>query len=329
MAENFNPLVSIVIPVYNGSNYMREAIDSALAQIYKNIEVLVINDGSNDNGATREIALSYGNKIRYFEKLNGGVATALNLGIRKMKGEYFSWLSHDDVYYPDKIEKQINYLKTQIDKNIGLYGDFVFIDSYSSVVRFEKIRHKKKNSLYSVLNGLIHGCTLLIPKIFFNEFGLFDSSLATTQDYALWFNFFKKYKIHHISHYFVKSRVHSQQGSNTISSFCEERENLYSNFLNNISEAEIHYLEKNAAKFYIKMSLFLISAGLKKSATVSYQKYLLANKKSIYYELFYKLYTYDKINIRKYIYLLKNPKIAFLRMAEKISGEIQLNKPGK
>ena len=81
----FHPLVSIVIPVYNGANYMREAIDSALAQTYKNIEVIVVNDGSTDN--TDEIAKSYGDKIRYFKKENGGVATALNLGIREMRGE--------------------------------------------------------------------------------------------------------------------------------------------------------------------------------------------------------------------------------------------------
>ena len=82
-----NPLVSIVIPVYNGSNYLAQAIDSALGQTYPNCEVLVVNDGSDDGGATAELALGYGEKIRYFEKENGGVATALNLGIRQMAGE--------------------------------------------------------------------------------------------------------------------------------------------------------------------------------------------------------------------------------------------------
>ena len=67
--SEFNPLVSIVIPVYNGSNYMQEAIDSALAQTYENIEVIVVNDGSTDN--TDEIARSYGDKIKYFVKENG------------------------------------------------------------------------------------------------------------------------------------------------------------------------------------------------------------------------------------------------------------------
>ena len=66
--EKNSPLVSIVIPVYNGSNYMREAIDSALAQTYENIEVIVVNDGSRDDGATELIAKEYGNRIRYIYK---------------------------------------------------------------------------------------------------------------------------------------------------------------------------------------------------------------------------------------------------------------------
>ena len=117
MDKAFTPKVSIIIPVYNGSLYMREAINSALSQTYRNIEVIVVNDGSNDEGKTKDIALSYGGQIRYFEKENGGVSTALNLGIQNMSGEYFSWLSHDDKYLPDKVEKQIKTLLKVPDKN--------------------------------------------------------------------------------------------------------------------------------------------------------------------------------------------------------------------
>lgn len=80
-------LVSIVIPVYNGSNFVREAIDSALNQTYDKVEVIVVNDGSNDGGRTDKILRSYGDKITYINKENGGVSTALNVGIKQAKGK--------------------------------------------------------------------------------------------------------------------------------------------------------------------------------------------------------------------------------------------------
>jgi glycosyltransferase involved in cell wall biosynthesis len=78
------PLVSIIIPVYNGSKYLEDAILSAVNQTYTNVEILVINDGSNDNGSTAAIAHRFSSKISYFEKVNGGVSSALNFGISKM-----------------------------------------------------------------------------------------------------------------------------------------------------------------------------------------------------------------------------------------------------
>ena len=140
------PMVSIVIPVYNGANYVREAIDSALAQTYKNVEVIVVNDGSKDDGATERICLSYGNKIRYIQKENGGVSSALNMGIKNMKGEYFSWLSHDDKYEIDKIEKQISCLNECEDDICVLLCESKQIDSSSNVIK----NALKKNRFPSV-----------------------------------------------------------------------------------------------------------------------------------------------------------------------------------
>ena len=129
-----NPLVSIVIPVYNGANYLSEAIDSALAQTYVNVEVIVVNDGSTDDGKTKDIALSFGNRIRYLEKGNGGVATALNLAVGEMRGELFSWLSHDDAYYPDKIARQVATLAAIEDDKTIPFCNYDIIDHGSQVV---------------------------------------------------------------------------------------------------------------------------------------------------------------------------------------------------
>jgi len=236
------PKVSIVIPVYNGSNYMREAIDSALAQTYKNIEVIVVNDGSNDGGKTREMALSYGDRIRYFEKENGWVSTALNLGIQEMRGEYFSWLSHDDVYYPDKVQAEIEYIQAIGRPDIIVYSDWDHIDSKSQYINTQKAVYCNPATfrLTFICTGVISGCTLLIPRECFERFGTFDPALRYTQDYDLWFRFTSGCEFHHINRSLVKSRLHSAQVSarTNIANF-KACINLYLGFIKKISFEEI------------------------------------------------------------------------------------------
>jgi glycosyltransferase involved in cell wall biosynthesis len=192
MAQSeFRPLVSIIIPVYNGSNYLSEAIDSALAQTYEKIEIIVVNDGSKDGGKTREIALSYGDRIRYFEKENGGVATALNYGIEKMRGEYLAWLSHDDEFLPHKLADQIKLLHGREDReDIVLFGNFtvhnVFTDTrYDAEALDPQLmdRDPRYRWLQAIFSSKIHGCTSLIPKKCLDRVGPFDVGLRTTQDY--------------------------------------------------------------------------------------------------------------------------------------------------
>jgi len=135
-----NPKISIVIPAYNAANYLSEAIDSALAQTYPNVEIIVVNDGSRDDGETEKIALSYGDQIRYFHKENGGSSSALNVGIANMTGEWFSWLSHDDLYTPEKLEKQVAYMNSldideaELSKHV-FFSASELIDANGKVIR--------------------------------------------------------------------------------------------------------------------------------------------------------------------------------------------------
>ncbi len=209
------PKVSIVIPVYNGANYMREAIDSALAQTYSNTEILVINDGSRDNGETERIAQSYGEQIRYLAKPNGGVATALNLGIESMTGEYFSWLSHDDVYLPNKVEHQMRFLQSLQNPQTIVYSDYQLIDAKSRVFSSVTIADTvSTNALYDlVAHQAIHGCAMLIHKDAFKKCGNFDVSLPTTQDYDLWVRMAQVLPFQYCPGIIIQSRQHPEQGS--------------------------------------------------------------------------------------------------------------------
>lgn len=214
----FEPRISIVIPVYNGANYLREALDSALRQTYRNVEVLVVNDGSTDRDETEKIAKSYGSRIRYFYKENGGVASALNFGIKEMTGEYFSWLSHDDVYYPRKLDRQVEFLRKLEEKNVVLYGNFEVVDGESKHVALhhlaEKVAEKPQRA---ILSASIHGCSTLVPKSAFEHVGLFNERLRTVQDNEMWVRVHLA-GIHfvHIPEILIKSRVHPEQGQLTL-----------------------------------------------------------------------------------------------------------------
>lgn len=266
---SFNPVVSIIIPVYNGSDYLREAIDSALDQTYKHIEVIVVNDGSNDEGKTDAIAKSYNDRIRYYAKKNGGVASALNLGIQKMRGGYLSWLSHDDVYYPYKIERQINQLVEGL-KDIILYSDYDIIDSKSKLIGSEKIDHVEPDYFRYALtvSHPLNGCTALIPKLCFDKCGLFDESLRTTQDYDMWFRMAKKIKFVHMAESLIKSRAHAKQGIHSMSAIhTAECNDLLIKFIKDLPKEEIMLSTKKPLGLsYAKMAVSFRNRGFFEAA---------------------------------------------------------------
>lgn len=254
--EDFNPLVSIVIPVYNGENYLKEAIESALAQTYKNIEIIVVNDGSTDN--TDAIAKEYGNKIRYFKKKNGGVASALNLAIEKMQGEYFSWLSHDDLYFPQKIENQINFLSKQNNKKVVLFSNYLLINENGRKISEVIINHKTTLiPEYTLLRGCVNGITMLIPKGAFIECGNFNDNLRCTQDYDLWHKILKVYPFIHMTDILAKTRIHSLQDTNMNPKAVSEGEDLWQFMIEDVSDARKIELEGSIYNYYYKMALHL------------------------------------------------------------------------
>lgn len=213
------PLVSIVIPLYNGANYIEEALKCALAQTYPHVEIVVVNDGSTDDGAGREICERYADKIVYFEKENGGCASALNYGIRHANGDFISWLSHDDLYEPTKIEKQMAMYGTH-----NLRADNTIISNTGKLIdsKGKEIPHPTRKTrgffgsqeafAYMLFKSCPNGCGLLIPKAVFERHGFFDESLRFVLDWNLWLKLaFLGVDFYFDDEILVSNRVHSMQ----------------------------------------------------------------------------------------------------------------------
>lgn len=306
MQAKYLPKVSIIIPVYNGSNYLSEAIDSALAQTYKNLEIIVVNDGSKDAGKTAKIAKSYGKKIRYFSKRNGGVSTALNFGIKKMRGQYFSWLSHDDLYKRDKIAKQVSQIK-KYPPNTVLFCGYEMIDGQGQPLGRVDIGQKEAEELpLSLFYGCpVHGCGLLIPKTIFKTCGIFDPKRRTTQDYDMWFRILEKYSFTLIPEPLVISRIHPGQGTLSLTGLhLKESEQMYIEQLHKLSktidqqETFFHIADGLLPKFCLKASL--VAVRLSKEARlkvrlVSRLKYLA----SFYYRLIMNLIVIKAVLVKR------------------------------
>jgi glycosyltransferase involved in cell wall biosynthesis len=284
----FNPKVSILIPVYNGSDFLSFAIDSALDQSYKNVEIIVINDGSNDSGLTEKIALSYGNKIKYLAKPNGGVASALNLGIKVSRGEYISWLSHDDLYLKNKIKWQVKALaSSNKNKNI-VYGDYsIFYDKSSLGVTNVKFKKTSNFRYFLTSESTLHGCTLLIPKKAFIDCGFFNTHLITTQDYEMWFRLSAKYTFVHIPKILVKARQHQNQGSKKMQQIAhKECDALFFQCIKKMTKLEIILGGNNSLSYgYSKLAFNMAMRGFKKSFLLAYSLAI----KNFYREPFFAL----------------------------------------
>lgn len=234
MTYKYSPKVSIVIPAYKASNYLAEAIESALAQTYENIEIIVVNDGSPDDGATRAVAEKYIDKIRYFEKENGGSSSALNRGIAEMQGEWFSWLSHDDLYEPKKVERQVEELNKLYESGEDVTNHIFFTGSRLINKDGKILAEPKKNELKANANRVdsvkgneylvaeptnnnFHGCSCLVHKSIFERLGGFNESLRLLNDVDLWYRLYiGGCVVHYIPEVLVMGRVHSAQVSTSI-----------------------------------------------------------------------------------------------------------------
>ncbi len=171
------PLVSVIIPVHNGATYLRAALESVFAQTYSSFEVIVVDDGSTDDSGV--IAQSFP-EVRYIHQENQGVAAARNCGVEATRGEFFAFLDQDDLWTPEKLKLQVDYLLTHPDAGYTLTHQKYFLDPGATLPAWFR-----KELLDSVHTGWVLG-TMVVRRGVFEQVGNFATGYAAAND-SDWF----------------------------------------------------------------------------------------------------------------------------------------------
>jgi glycosyltransferase involved in cell wall biosynthesis len=175
------PLVTCIVPVFNGERYLGEALDSTLAQTYRPLEIIVADDGSTDG--TAALAATYGDRVRYLRQDNAGPAAARNLGLGAARGEFVPFLDADDLWHPEKLTRQMARFEARPDLEMCVthIRNFYSPDLNTTMAA----PHRDSAHLTREIPGYLTQ-TLLARRSFFHAIGGFDCALRHSND-TEWF----------------------------------------------------------------------------------------------------------------------------------------------
>ncbi|HEY40918.1 MAG TPA: glycosyltransferase [Dehalococcoidia bacterium] len=212
------PKVSVIIPTYNQAQFLGEAVRSALAQTYRDFEIIVIDDGSTDN--TAEVVRSFLPAVIYFRQENQGLSAARNKGTELASGEYLIFLDSDDILLEDALEKCVSFLDQHPEAGC-CFGQFYTIDEDGRPLRLRRprgiidtfVRDGKEEIAHFIFpdyHDETHTSAALVRSSCFEEIGLFDTTLRMSGDLALWIRLAKKFDVGHLAEPLAKVRFHFQ-----------------------------------------------------------------------------------------------------------------------
>lgn len=202
------PIVTVLMPVYNGGTYLQAAIDSILNQTFKDFEFLIINDGSTDMSA--EIVRSYDDSRIRLEnnEMNLGLVKALNMGINLARGEYIVRMDADDISLPQRIAKQVEFMDTHLD--IGICGTWLALIETGEVWA-PPIEHNNIVSMLLFESNIYHP-TVIMRRRLLEDNGLFyDSDFPHAEDFEFWVRSSQFIKVANIGTVLLNYRVHENK----------------------------------------------------------------------------------------------------------------------
>jgi len=220
------PTISVIIPSYNCEAYIAGTIESVLKQTFKDIELIVVDDGSTDR--TQEIVTSYGRPVRLVTQENAGVCAARNRGIAEAKGQFICLMDHDDYWFPWKLERQFRELQAQPAVGMVYSGfirwyasaDGVFPDptSFDLTVYPDDIDPDFSGWIYHqfLLDCPVLTSTTLFRAEVFQTCGTFDQSLPYSEDWELFLRVSREYPFLKLRRPTTLYRQHPLQGSRMV-----------------------------------------------------------------------------------------------------------------
>jgi len=187
--------VNVIIPTFNREEILPRAIDSILAQTYENFDLTIVDDGSTDG--TYEVVKKYLQhvNVRYIRTDNKGVSAARNIGVSLSSGDYVSFLDSDDLWHPDKLELQMNFLKQNSHLEC-VHGEEIWIRNGKRVNK-KKVHQKFGGNIFKECLPLcfISPSTVLISRKVFLEMNGFDENFVVCEDYDLWLKISSLYEV--------------------------------------------------------------------------------------------------------------------------------------
>ena len=227
-------MISVIIPTYNSGIFIGEAIHSVLCQTCTDYEIIVIDDGSTDN--TREIMKKYFPQVRYFYIPNQGVSRARNYGIRMARGEFIAFLDADDLWVPEKLEKQLKVFNADQELMLVFTEHRVFDTTGFRKTTFVKKERLMKGDVVKNIFFYSHltTSTVMVRRHAFQEVGFFEENLKAAEDDNLWMRIALKFRIHLLDEMLVNYRV-------TENSLSRTAINLFDGGLKNIDLIEKKY----------------------------------------------------------------------------------------
>lgn len=193
-------LISVILPIYNGAEYIDEAIQSILNQTYTNFECIIINDGSTDDSAS-VIKKNMDSRICFYEQENQGLAATLNRAISLAKGKYVARQDQDDISLPRRFEKQVDFLESHPDH--GMVGTWASITDMNGKSQNRAHKHPSESLIlkFEMLfnNPFVHS-SVMIRKSVFEKAGVYstDESRQPPEDYELWSRIAREFKVANI-----------------------------------------------------------------------------------------------------------------------------------